>query len=78
VRELNVSHDQQFKDAVRKNKKPIFPSTARDTKYYIEVEAKKSYKSNKNGTVAVKWNAGIISNKNTIHVYTEFLEMFHR
>lgn len=78
MRRLAPSPQQQVQATMRKNKRAIFPSTARDTKYYFEMEAKKLYKSQKNATVAVKWNAGIGIAENIIHIYTEFLEMFHR
>lgn len=82
VRNMTFSSAKQILMMQRKGNAPIFPSIARDRKYYFLLEAKtEQYINNNNkvnATVAVKWNAGIGLNKNSIQIYTEFLEMFHR
>lgn len=77
---MTFSSTKQILMMQRKGNAPIFPSIARDRKYYFLLEAKTEPNLNTQGnaTVAVKWNAGIGLNKNSIQIYTEFLEMFHR
>lgn len=75
VKNMTSSSSKQILDMGRKGNTPLFPSTARDRKYYFLLEAKSNIKVN--ATVAVKWNAGIGLNQNSIQIYTEFLEMFH-
>lgn len=76
VKNMTSSSSKQILDMGRKGNTPLFPSTARDRKYYFLLEAKSNIKVN--ATVAVKWNAGIGLNQNSIQIYREFLEMFHR
>lgn len=80
VKNMTSSSSKQILDMGRKGSTPLFPSTARDHKYYFLLEAKTKAFLNMavNATVAVKWNAGIGLNQNSIQIYTEFLEMFHR
>ena len=78
VKSLQYSQKSEVQAITRNNGFPVFPSVARDFRYYFRLETRKKYETHENATVAVKWNAGIGSVKNTIPIYTEFLEMFHR